>query len=179
VKSNSGTNIEYKSELREIGAARRQASLLNAELQAKIHQIDSYFEVPSGLLKQRQEPNKEPVWIFYNRSMSELIRPSDWSLVPEEVVFQRYPIKGQEPQVVVTKLREYWRMENVRIHFDRVRGLGLYFELEAQVIPTCAESACREKVQQLVDTFRPILGEPVTASYAHLLLRGTPGHEDG
>lgn len=179
MKSNSGTNIEYKSELREIGAARRQASLLNAELQAKIHQIDSYFEVPSGLLKQRQEPNRDPVWIFYTRSVNELVRPSDWSFVPEDVVFKQYAVQDQEPLVVVTKLREYWRMENVRIHFDRVRGLGLYFELEAQVIPTCTESACRDKVQQLVDTFRPILGEPVTASYAHLLLRGGVGHEDG
>jgi adenylate cyclase class 2 len=32
---------------------------------------------------------------------------------------------------VVTKQREIWLYENVRIHLDRVEGLGTFLELEA------------------------------------------------
>jgi len=44
---------------------------------------------------------------------------------------------------VVTKRREIWLLENVRIHLDEVEGLGTFLELEA-VFDGTAEQEARE-----------------------------------
>ena len=71
---------------------------------------------------------------------------------------------------MVRKEREVHIHERVRIHLDRVEGLGAFLELEAIVDEDGGETAARERLERLRAALGIVPEMLIEASYSDLLL---------
>jgi adenylate cyclase class 2 len=96
-------------------------------------QRDTYFEVPRGRLKLREEPGTGASLIAYERSDRPGQRESHYRIVevanPDEMREALSAVLGI--RAVVSKERRLFTVENVRVHLDRVDDLGDFIEFEA------------------------------------------------
>lgn len=162
-------NVEYKSELRGLALARGICATVGATRIGELRQTDTYYRVPEGKLKRRECPGEPVEYIVYRRADESGPKVSDFEILTEQEFHSRFGIMPLPVRVVVKKSRELWIRGNVRIHLDRVEGLGEFFELEAMVSVGQPEEACREAVAELRRVFGPALGEPISAGYADML----------
>lgn len=161
-------NIEFKAELRDPVAARRQCQLLGAERIGDLRQTDTYFRMHDGRLKRREAPGEPTEWIYYHRR--DIVRPRmcSYSILSDAQAKRRWGTRGLKPWLTVRKTRELWMLDNVRIHLDDVERLGRFIEFEAVVSRKHDVQACHERINQLRQTFGPTMGEPVGPSYSDL-----------
>lgn len=105
---------------------------LGAEDRGTLIQRDSYFEVPRGRLKLREEPDVGAYLIAYERPDLLDHKESRYRLieVPEPVELREALAEVLGITVVVSKARRLFIFEGVRIHLDRVDGLGDFIEFE-------------------------------------------------
>lgn len=167
-------NVEFKSELRDIELARATCRATGAVFIATLRQTDTYFRVPSGRLKRRECSGEPTEWIFYDRTDESRPRLSSFTIYSDTQARERFGTNPLPELVVVKKTRELFLLDNVRIHLDEVHGLGRFFELEALVSPGFPVPRCHALVDQLRAEFGPVLGEPLSVSYADLLLQEQP-----
>ena len=97
------------------------------------HQVDTYFRTGSGRLKLR-EGNIENNLIGYQRPDKAGPRTSHCILYKTEKgsVLKNILSDAMGVLVVVDKEREIYFIDNIKIHLDRVKGLGTFLEIEAQ-----------------------------------------------
>jgi adenylate cyclase class IV len=162
-------NVEFKAEIRDLEAARRQCGLVGATRCGAFVQIDTYFRVPEGRLKRRESPGRPPEWIFYRRSDAPSARVAQYTLLTDEQARVRFGEGTLAPWKVVRKTRELWMVGNVRVHLDQVEDLGLAIEFEAVLSPRHDLAECRAMIQHLRDEFAPIMGEAIAGSYESLV----------
>ena len=96
------------------------------------HQTDTYFNVSHGRLKLR-EGNIENALIHYHRPNILGAKPSNVELYrhqPENNL-KEILVAALGVKIVVAKSRRIWFVKNVKIHFDKVEGLGEFLEVEA------------------------------------------------
>jgi adenylate cyclase class IV len=166
-------NIEYKAELLNLETARGIARAIGAREVAFLEQTDEYFPVPEGRLKRRTERNaakgiERREWIWYARRDKVQARTSLWTRLDDRQVEVRWPNLGRKIEHFIKKRRELWDYEGVRIHLDSVAGLGNFLEFEGVVDSSGDPTRVRETVEELIGLFRPVLGEPVSVSYADM-----------
>ena len=125
-------NFEFKARLKDEPAVRAALKRLRARYVGRDHQIDTYFKVAQGRLKLR-EGKIENALIFYNRSNAARARRArvEMALLPRRNGMKAVLTKAFDVRVVVDKCREIYFVGNVKIHLDRVRGLGKFVEVEA------------------------------------------------
>src|SRR5208283_1266895 len=125
-------NFEFKAHLHDAAYVRATLKRLRARFLGKDHQIDTYFRVPSGRLKIR-EGRIENSLIFYQRTNSAHARRSvvEMMLLPRRNSVRAILARALGVLAVVDKRREIYFVGNVKIHLDRVRGLGTFLEVEA------------------------------------------------
>ena len=125
-------NFEFKARMRDERRVRRALKQLRARYVGLDHQLDTYFAVPAGRLKVR-EGKIENALIYYRRSNSARARRSsvELMLLPRRSALRAILSQVLKPRVVVDKKREIYFVGNVKIHLDRVRGLGKFLEVEA------------------------------------------------
>jgi adenylate cyclase class 2 len=162
-------NIEFKAELRNLAAARRQCELLGAQRVRQMQQTDTYFRLPDGRLKRREVPGELTEWIFYHRQDRVSPRMSNYTILNNEQARRRWGTHSLKPWLSVVKSRELWMLGDVRIHLDEVEGLGTFIEFEALVSRRFDVKMCHEAVRTLRVTFGPLLGEPISKSYSDLV----------
>lgn len=170
-------NIEFKAELRDPDLARAIAREIGASLIVRVQQTDTYYSVTTGRVKKREAVAvdravgvPEPVeYIVYERANRVDLRPSDFRILTEPELRERFGEQALPVWVVVSKRRELWMWRSVRIHIDKVDHLGWFFELESLVSKPEFEDHARSLGDQLRATFAPALGEPVAGSYSDLL----------
>ena len=170
-------NVEYKAELRDPDLARAIAREIGANPIVKVQQTDTYYNVASGRVKKREAvaldravATPEPVeYIVYERPDRVGPRVSDYRILTEPELRERF---GQTPLPVwltVSKIRELWMWRSVRIHIDKVDHLGWFFEIESLVREPADEQHAGLLADQIRATFAPALGEPVSGSYSDLI----------
>jgi homotetrameric cytidine deaminase len=168
-------NVELKAHDPDPGRTLDRALAAGAEERGMLRQRDTYFGVPHGRLKLREEDPGGATLIAYERPDAASERVSDYRLVP---VAEPGPLRdalaaANGVAVVVVKQRRLllWE-ETVRIHLDEVRGLGSFLELEAVAPP--GSDLTRERAQ--VARLRELLEIPddalVEGSYADALRAG-------
>ena len=162
-------NVEYKSELRDIEAARAQCASLGAKRLGSLRQTDTYFRLTDGRLKKRVAPGEPVEWIFYHRPNRIQPRVSNYSILSEEQARRRWGTEGLRPWLTVVKSRELWMLDNVRIHLDEVVDLGRFIEFEAIVSAEADAKECQTCVDYLREAFAPIMGESIAVSYSDLM----------
>jgi len=128
-------NIEIKARLRDVERAAAVAVELAGPPAAELRQVDTYFHVADGRLKLREITGDETSaeLIFYRRPDIPGPKPCDYLRAPvdspDEIKATLAAALGV--WVVVDKFRTVHLWRNVRIHLDRVEGLGAFLEFEA------------------------------------------------
>ena len=162
-------NIEFKAELRDFEAARRQCTVLGAKRIGVLHQTDTYYRLTDGRLKRRECTGQATEWIFYHRPDRVSPRMSNFTILTEEQARRRWGTHSLKQWVTVAKTRELWMLENTRIHLDQVVDLGGFIEFEAKVSRLHDVKSCHTHVATLRERFGPALGEPISVSYSDLM----------
>lgn len=125
-------NFEFKAKVNNLDFYEDKLLTLSPEYKGEDHQIDTYFNVSKGRLKLR-EGNIENALINYNRENTADAKLS------EVILYQHLPSKSLKDiltlqlgiKTVVDKLRRIYFIDNVKFHFDKVKGLGTFIEVEA------------------------------------------------
>lgn len=166
-------NIEFKARTTKLVA-------LEAILLERIplfigedHQVDTYFNVPTGRLKLR-EGNIENALIHYEREDLAGSKSSHVLLYHHQPDNSLKDIltKSLGIKAVVDKKRKIYFIENVKFHFDTVEGLGTFVEVEA--IDRDGNIG-REKLQSQCDAYAALFdippGDYCPLSYSDMILQ--------
>lgn len=144
-------NIEFKAKCSNLTAAENILLKQTPLFKGTDHQIDTYFIVSNGRLKLR-EGNIENALIHYERENTAGSKSS------HVLLYQHQPDKNLKDiltralgiKAVVDKERKIYFIDNVKFHFDTVKNLGTFIEVEA--IDTSGEIG-KEKLQQQCDFY--------------------------
>ena len=166
-------NLELKAV--DPDPARTLAACL--ELGARDHgllrQRDTYFHAVKGRLKLREAPPAPAELIAYARADLAGPKVSHFRVVPvaEHPALADALADALGVRVVVEKARRLLTWRNVRIHLDRVGGLGDFVELEALAATPGGLEAEKLKVDELRAQLALEDRLLVPRSYADLLER--------
>jgi adenylate cyclase, class 2 len=125
-------NYEFKASSKDLEMLEMKLKELNALFIGTDHQVDIYFNVPNGRLKLR-EGTIENALIHYNRTNTADAKQSD------VILYQHQPDKNLKEalskalgiKTIVEKKRKIYFVDNVKFHFDEVKQLGSFIEVEA------------------------------------------------
>ncbi|GAB4093468.1 class IV adenylate cyclase [Flaviaesturariibacter terrae] len=165
-------NFEFKAKTSRLDE-------LEAALQARAPrfvgedaQTDTYFNVPHGRMKLR-EGNIENSLIHYQRHNIAGAKQSDVLLYEHAPAPRLKAILSTAlgVKVVVDKRRRIYFVDNVKLHFDRVAGLGTFVEVEAIDLDG---SIGIEKLQQQCREYAAFFGiedgDYMSESYSDLIM---------
>jgi adenylate cyclase, class 2 len=163
-------NFEFKARLQDASQVRATLKRLRARFVGTDHQIDTYFCVPAGRLKTR-EGRLENSLIFYRRTNSARARRSNVELM---LLQRRNAVRAILAAAlgvlaVVDKRREIYFVGNVKIHLDRVRGLGTFVEVEAMTRSGDVRKV-RTQARKFQKLFKVSPADIVPQSYSDLVL---------
>jgi predicted adenylyl cyclase CyaB len=136
-------NIELKTADPDPVATEAACRALGADPHGELRQRDTYFAVPDGLLKLREDrASGTAEVIFYRRADAQGLRSSSYWRAPVADPAAHAALLEAAHGVlgVVAKRRRLWLHRNVRIHLDAVEGLGDFVELESVLAAANAES---------------------------------------
>ena len=125
-------NIEFKASTNKLAALEALLQQHNPLFIGEDHQVDTYFNVPTGRLKLR-EGNIENALIHYERENTAGAKSSHVLLYQHQPdkILKEILIKTLGIKAVVDKKRKIYFINNVKFHFDTVVGLGTFVEVEA------------------------------------------------
>ena len=125
---------------------------INAKFETAEIQTDTYFNVNNGRIKIRERQGEDAQMIQYFREDKADVKECRYSLVhvknPESV--KSILTREHGIREIVNKHREVWIWENVRIHFDKVKKLGEFIELEAMVDGDNTKEICENRIRELM-----------------------------
>ncbi len=167
--------IEIKARCNDHDRIRQVLVRQAAQFRGTDHQRDTYFCIPEGRLKLR-EGNIENALIYYRRENREGPKESQVLLAPftnggplKEILTSIFGTK-----VIVEKVREIYFVRNVKVHLDRVAGLGTFVEIEAiDEDGRCPAGTLMKQCRMYMDLFGISEEELVKNSYSDLLLEHT------
>jgi predicted adenylyl cyclase CyaB len=143
-------NVETKARVADLDAARRTAERLGARFVWIDTQVDRYYEIDGDRRVKLRTCGRAPAELIrYARPESSGVRTSVYEVLPvRDAEAEACLVPKTPPLVVVRKRRELWLLENVRVHFDEVDGLGTFLELEAVVDEAHDEATCCGQVDR-------------------------------
>lgn len=165
-------NIELKARIASVEALRPIAERLATTTLAAERQTDTYFAGARGRLKLREREGLPAQLVWYERADSAQAKPSDYLLVdaPDAAALKQALVAAYGVLVEVDKRREIYLRDNVRIHLDRVAGLGDFLEFEAVLGVGEADADGYRQLAELAAEFGVEPGHCIATSYSDLLL---------
>ena len=163
-------NVELKARLADLDQTRRVAERLATERLPDQHQIDTYFVCRQGRLKLREINGQRAELIGYERADQAEPKPCRYHLIPvaDPAALKQLLAATLGIRLVVEKHREIYLHHNVRIHLDRVSGLGTFLEFEAVLGPETDAAQGQQQVHFLRAAFGIEASDLLTGSYADL-----------
>ncbi len=146
-----GANLELKARDRDPARSRRACEEIGATDEGTLSQLDTYFEVPCGRLKLReQSPGPGAQLIAYERADDRGTKESSYRIVPvaDAAEMKAALAATLGIRVEVRKERSLYLWRGVRIHLDEVDGLGSFIEFEG--VATAEHNS---------DAFEPLLAD--------------------
>ncbi|GFU78452.1 CYTH domain-containing protein [Trichonephila clavipes] len=168
-------NIEIKAKIQDLQAFLENASSISDKPEIVMHQIDTYFKIPSGRLKLRQIENQGTELIYYDRPDTEGPKLSNYRKQEfqnfEEAEGLKKVLEASLGLVgVVDKQRYLYMYGQTRIHVDDVKNLGHFMELEV-VLKKGETVEYGEKIaQDLMLKLGVQTGDLLSGSYINLLV---------
>jgi adenylate cyclase class 2 len=169
-------NIEIKAYIDNVeDASQIAATITENKIPIKLSQTDTYFNVPRGRLKLREHAkgDRDSELIYYMRSDEPGPRPSDYWIVEvrnpaelKELLSNALGVKA-----VVKKERTVFLFRNVRIHLDRVEGLGTFLEFE-EVLAEGSQPGQDDLIPRLMRDFSVKEKDLIRESYCDLIAGG-------
>lgn len=132
--SSMASNIEIKARLsaEQVDRIRKEACARSTVAAESQDQTDTFYEVPSGRLKLREQKPGPAMLIAYDRPDRLGPKHSSYSFSPcvdpkslHDALARSIGIRG-----VVEKQRQVIHVGQTRVHLDEVVGLGSFLELE-------------------------------------------------
>jgi adenylate cyclase class IV len=146
---------------------------LGAEDRGEIAQCDTYFAVPRGGLKLREEQPGRPHLVQFERANESQQRESRYRIIEVSdgealcaALAATIGIRG-----VVVKRRHLLLWQSVRVHLDDVEQLGTFIELEAVAPPDSDLTAEHRLVGELRDALGITDERLVALGYVEQLIR--------
>jgi predicted adenylyl cyclase CyaB len=126
------TNFEFKARSKDLISLENKLLTLSPKFIGEDHQVDTYFNVEKARLKLR-EGNIENSLIYYERKDVADSKQSDVLLYQfqPDVSLKEILTKVHGIKAVVDKRRKIYFIDNVKFHFDKVKELGTFLEVEA------------------------------------------------
>jgi predicted adenylyl cyclase CyaB len=163
----AGENLELKARIADLEEARELAAAIGAVRQGTEEQVDQYFSVPAGRLKLRRSSLDGAHLIVYQRPDDHGARVARFHRLPvadpdglEAVLSAMF---GRAARVA--KQRDVWWWQDVRIHLDRVQGLGSFVEFEARLDRIGDPAEARRRIERLGHEFGITAGDAIAGSY--------------
>lgn len=163
-------NIELKARLRDRDRALTVCTELGASAEGDIHQVDTYFKVPSGRLKLREASPGRTELVFYHRPDVTGPKGCDYDLETVQPSMKGFLANALGVLAVVDKVRTLYLWQNVRIHLDHVAGLGDFIEFEAVLDETYDDEDGHRKLAHLIAAFGLGEADHLTTSYLEMAL---------
>lgn len=163
-------NIELKARLLDRPGAEQVCRDLGAAPRGDIQQVDTYFRVPEGRLKLRESEPGEDCLVFYRRPDVAAIKGCDYVLCTADQAMKRVLGAALGELAVVEKVRTVYLWHNVRIHLDRVGGLGDFIEFEAVLGGQHDDEDGEAKVSRLQEAFDIAREDLLDTSYLEMVL---------
>ena len=144
-------NLELKAIDPDPQATLAAALELGAEDHGMRHQRDTYFHAVVGRLKLREAPPHPAELIAYDRAELSGPKVSLYRVVEvaDHVALIAALTDALGVRCVVEKARRLLLWRNVRIHLDRVTGLGHFVEVEAVAASPGGLEVERDRVERL------------------------------
>jgi predicted adenylyl cyclase CyaB len=164
-------NIELKARLSSLESAQRVASSLADSRLPDQHQIDTYFHCREGRLKLREIVGERIELIAYCRPNVSGPKASSYFVLPvsEPIRFKEALVTTLGIRSRVEKHREIYLHRNVRIHLDRVVGLGEFLEFEAVLSEVYLEAESQRLVRDLRQRFGIADNDLLETSYGEMI----------
>ncbi len=121
------SNIELKAYCFNFYEAIDKAQKIGAQFIKVMKQTDTYYLTEKSKLKLREIVGESSELIYYDRQLSDkwlsdyIIAEINDTKNLKKILEMLYDV-----QVIVKKTRQLFLIENARIHFDEVEGLGRY-----------------------------------------------------
>ena len=167
-------NVEIKARAVDLDRMRRDLAALAPDPPLTVRQRDTFFYVPDGRLKLREQDDGTAELIFYERldqtgpKLSAFLRsPCSDARATAGVLAAALGERG-----VVEKRREIYRVDATRVHLDEVRGLGTYLELEVVLRHDQPVEEGRRVAAELLEALRVPEAALVSGAYIDLLETG-------
>jgi homotetrameric cytidine deaminase len=169
-------NVELKARDPHPERSLERALALGAEDRGELRQRDTYFAAPRGRLKLREQEPGGAELIAYERADSPRAHESRYRIAPvcDPRALREALDAALGTIVVVDKRRRLLVWEGVRIHLDRVEGLGAFVELEGVAGPQSDLGAEAARVARLRAELGIEDAAIEAASYADLLRAAAP-----
>ena len=165
-------NLEAKFRLDNLQIARRRALEIGFTQHATILQHDTFFSVVHGKLKLREESSGSML-IHYHRTSEGALELSNYSIVPvaDATATRAMLVDALGVLAEVRKSRDFLIRRNIRLHFDRVDGLGDFGEIEAVLSAGETAESYRDEVAEILTALAIDQHDLVTVSYFELASR--------
>lgn len=163
-------NLEAKFALRDLERARQQAEAIGYRYRATLVQRDTFFRVNEGKLKLREEESGAGL-IFYGRQDSRHLKLSNYKIVPIAEPEKTREMLAQALGTIATvrKTRILMMRDHIRLHLDRVEGLGVYGEIEAVLGEDGDPEQSRAVVDELLSALQIEHNKLIAESYFEML----------
>jgi predicted adenylyl cyclase CyaB len=166
-------NLEAKFRIDDAALARARAEAIGFSLRATLVQRDTFFAVAHGKLKLREEADSAAL-IHYRRSREGVLEVSDYEIVP---VPDAEPMRAMFSSALgviaeIRKVRTLLMRRNVRLHLDRLEGLGSFGEIEAVIAAGGTPEDCRSDLDEILATLEITPGDLISQSYFELVSGG-------
>lgn len=166
-------NLEIKVATPNIEEIKNKAIEINALNKGILIQIDTYFLVGKKRLKLREQKDRS-YFVYYLRDNKEGSKKSKYYIlnIPKYLVtfFKKFLTIILGVKVIINKKRELFIYKNTRIHFDTVKNLGNYIELETVFTKTQKEEDLKKEHEFVTQSLGLNILEKISDSYSDLII---------
>jgi predicted adenylyl cyclase CyaB len=172
-------NVEVKLKFTESGEGSYEDTMKLLEkiypqylyTKANIHQLDTFYKVDNGRLKLRRSTNNDEL-IWYDREESKdcgKLSTYEKCHISNSELMDSILSKSIGKLGEVVKERTFYIIDQTRVHFDRVIGLGDFLELEVVLTPTQTTKEGNVIMENILKSLK-MEGAYIPNAYLDLLL---------
>src|SRR5271163_126818 len=169
-------NLEAKFRLKDLKQARTRAETLGFVFSATLIQRDTFFAVPHGKLKLREEPDGAAL-IHYQRDTTRGFELSNYTIARiADPATTRAMLEAALGVIAeVRKHRTLLLRENIRLHLDEVEDLGEFGEIELLLQAKDGLEGADVALREILEALEVRARDRIEVSYFELMGRMPPG----
>ncbi|MFC1522556.1 class IV adenylate cyclase [Elusimicrobiota bacterium] len=164
-------NIEIKARANDWNAQIKKAKVLTKRSE-RIIQEDTFFKCKHGHLKLRIEHVKHGYLIFYSRSNKVGPKFSGYEIYPvrDPLILRKALAAAFGEKGTIRKKRIVYHVGQTRIHFDEVKGLGRFIEIEVVLKPNQSQAQGRRIAGKLIKALGINKKDMISCSYVDMVV---------